>query len=288
MVNSRSELKVTDFGIACTLLESMRGVSVRTSSGTLNYMSPQQMLGEDPSPSDDVYALGATLYEMLSSKPPFYGGDVASQVREVIAPTITQRRTKLEIFGEPIPKYWEETIAACLAKDPEYRPRTAAGVARRLRLGGTIRLAHVEENHPPLLWQHLRPHFPAIAGGALALVVAIATLFHQRPRPVAPATSATTPPALGYATEVISKPTAVPVRAVISPPAKLSVAPEPSPVSVSNPSAPALSASAQNGTLQLTTTPARRELRHLFGGDRRKNRARRSAVAQRDCARKRW
>lgn len=41
MVNSRSELKVTDFGIACSLRDSMNRVSVRTSSGTLNYMSPQ-------------------------------------------------------------------------------------------------------------------------------------------------------------------------------------------------------------------------------------------------------
>ena len=122
MANSRSELKVTDFGIACTLRESMHRVSVSTSSGTLNYMSPQQMLGEDPSPSDDVYSLGATLYEMLSSKPPFYGGDVASQVRDIIAPTVTQRRTKLEIFGEPIPKHWEETIAAVPCQ--ESRPPT--------------------------------------------------------------------------------------------------------------------------------------------------------------------
>ncbi|MDQ6940582.1 MAG: serine/threonine protein kinase, partial [Verrucomicrobiota bacterium] len=52
MVNSRMELKVTDFGIACTIRESMSFVSVNTSSGTLNYMSPQQMMGEDPSPSD--------------------------------------------------------------------------------------------------------------------------------------------------------------------------------------------------------------------------------------------
>ena len=59
-------------------------------------MSPQQLLGEDPSASDDIYAVGATLYEMLSSKPPFYGGDVASQVREVVPPTIAQRRAKLE------------------------------------------------------------------------------------------------------------------------------------------------------------------------------------------------
>src|SRR5438105_125248 len=150
MVNSRSELKITDFGIACSLRDSMSRVSVRTSSGTMNYMSPQQMLGENPSPSDDIYALGASLYEMLSSKPPFHSGDVASQVREVIAPTITQRRVTLGIAGAPIPKHWEETIAACLAKQCERRPRSAAEVARRLRLGGTIRLTTVREIAKPV------------------------------------------------------------------------------------------------------------------------------------------
>src|SRR5437763_16551134 len=144
MVNSKGELKITDFGIACTLRDSMTYVSVRTSSGTLNYMSPQQLLGEDPAPSDDIYSLGATLYEMLSSKPPFFGGDVASQVREVVAPTIAQRRGKLGISGAPIPKYWEETIAGCLAKTADQRPRTPNEIARRLRLSGPVRL-HADE-----------------------------------------------------------------------------------------------------------------------------------------------
>ena len=92
-------------------------------------MSPQQLLGEEPAPSDDIYALGVTLYEMLSSKPPFYNGDIELQVREVVAPPIAQRRVTLGIAGEPIPKRWEETIAACLAKTPEQRPRSAAEVA---------------------------------------------------------------------------------------------------------------------------------------------------------------
>lgn len=188
MVNSRAELKITDFGIACTLRESMSCVSVRSSSGTLNYMSPQQMLGEDPSASDDIYAVGATLYEMLSSKPPFHGGDVASQVKEVIAPTVTQRRAKFGISGAPIPKYWEETIARCLAKQPEQRPQTAADVARRLRLGGTIRLADVEPDKKLQFTEavgRLRarvnvvdPRIAALAGGGMALIAAIIFAFH--------------------------------------------------------------------------------------------------------------
>ena len=200
MVNSRSELKITDFGIACTLRDSMSYVSVRTSSGTLNYMSPQQLLGEDPSHSDDIYAVGATLYEMLSSKPPFYGGDVASQVREVIAPTISQRRAKLGIKGAPIPKQWEETIAACLAKEPEKRPRTAADIARRFRLGGTVRLGEAEPRtifNFAELFARLREkvsaidtRFAALGGGAMALIAALIIVFHH-PKPAAPDSAAT-------------------------------------------------------------------------------------------------
>jgi serine/threonine protein kinase len=239
MVNSRAELKVTDFGIACSLRDSMSRVSVRTSSGTMNYMSPQQMLGEDPSPSDDIYALGATLYEMLSSKPPFYSGDVASQAREVVAPTIAQRRVTLGIAGEPIPKHWEETIAACLAKNRHHRPRSAAEVARRLRLGGTLRLSTPKETAKPIYERYLRPG--ALAGGAVALLAA-AVVFSRSNAPVPPA---------AVLSELKKK--TVPGYAIEAP-AKIVPAPkieEPPPVPVSNPIA-----GPQNATLQLATTPA--------------------------------
>ncbi|MDQ2868595.1 MAG: protein kinase [Verrucomicrobiota bacterium] len=203
MINSRSELKVTDFGIACTLRDSMSYVSVRTSSGTLNYMSPQQMLGEDPSSSDDIYALGATLYELLASKPPFYGGDVSSQVREVIAPTITDRRRKLENAGQPIPKHWEETIAACLAKTPEQRPRSAAEVARRLRLGGTIRLTPADTKTKSR-WP-LHPRL-AVELAILAIIAVAAVFFYPRGQNPVATGDETTAVAHGYGTEVLTRP----------------------------------------------------------------------------------
>ena len=239
MVNSRSELKITDFGIACSLRDSMSRVSVRTSSGTMNYMSPQQMLGEDPSPSDDIYALGATLYEMLSSKPPFYSGDVASQVREVIAPTITQRRVTLGIAGDPIPKHWDETIAACLAKQRERRPRSAADVARRLRLGGTIRLSTARETAKPFYQRYLK--LGALVGGAVALLVAAVLLYRSH----SPAPRTTVPSELkkeaatGYAFETQVK--TAPVAKIEEPTRESASAPIVGP---------------QNATLQLATTPA--------------------------------
>jgi hypothetical protein len=250
MVNSRMELKITDFGIACSLRESMSSISVSTSSGTLNYMSPQQMLGEDPSASDDIYAVGATLYEMLSSKPPFYGGDVASQVREVIAPTIAQRREKLGITGEPIPKYWEETIAGCLAKNPERRPQSPADIARRLRLNGTIRLSDAHQKRRQTI--RIDARIAAMAGGVLALIAAATLIFHHA-KPEATVSKIVKEPAapVGYAIEiptVIAKPAKPAIHRAENVARAIPVAPEPT-------STPAVMTEAGNATLQLTTTP---------------------------------
>ena len=92
----------------------------------------------------------------------------------MIAPTITQRRVTLGIAGAPIPKHWEETIAACLAKQRERRPRSAAEVARRLRLGGTIRLTTAREIAKPVFQHYIK--LGALAGGAIALLGAAVIL----------------------------------------------------------------------------------------------------------------
>ncbi|MBA2241483.1 MAG: serine/threonine protein kinase [Chthoniobacterales bacterium] len=168
MVNGQMELKITDFGIACRVRDPMSGGGLRSSSGCLDYMSPQRLLGEDPAASDDIYALGATLYELLSSKPPFNSGDVVSQVREVKPPSIAERREKLGITGEAVPRHWEEAIAACLSRKPEQRPRTATELSRRLGLGKTARLVHSQ----PKGWRKISPGVAAAVGGIAALTAA--------------------------------------------------------------------------------------------------------------------
>jgi serine/threonine protein kinase len=135
MVNGRGELKVTDFGIARSLTDSVSQLTVnRHLSGTLVYMSPQQLDGDRSTHWDDIYSLGATLYELLSGKPPFYSGNIDRQIREKAPLFLAERREELGITGEPLPPEWEETIAACLHKDPACRPQSAGEVAYRLGL----------------------------------------------------------------------------------------------------------------------------------------------------------
>ncbi len=136
MVNSEDRVKVADFGIACSLRNSVtRVMSVpqKSGSGTLNYMSPQQLLGAPASVSDDIYSLGATIYELMTGTPPFYSGDVAMQIREITPPSMSQRRTDNRIPGDVIPDQWEEVIAASLSKEPSLRPATIAEFRKGLQ-----------------------------------------------------------------------------------------------------------------------------------------------------------
>jgi tetratricopeptide (TPR) repeat protein len=135
MVNQRGDLKVADFGIARSLSDSVSKLTMQQGkSGTLVYMSPQQLEGERGTHLDDVYSLGASLYELLTSKPPFYSGNIDRQIREKIPPSMTQRREELDIEGEPIDAAWEEVVRACLAKNPERRPQTVSDIAKRLEV----------------------------------------------------------------------------------------------------------------------------------------------------------
>jgi serine/threonine protein kinase len=135
MVNQRGDLKVADFGIARSLSDSVSKLTMEHGkSGTLVYMSPQQLEGERGTHLDDVYSLGASIYELLTSKPPFYSGNVDRQIREKIPPTMTQRRRELEIEGDAIDGVWEEVVAKCLAKNPDRRPQSVAEIAKRLEV----------------------------------------------------------------------------------------------------------------------------------------------------------
>jgi serine/threonine protein kinase/Tfp pilus assembly protein PilF len=135
MVNQRGDLKISDFGIARSLGDSVTRLTTEQGrSGTLVYMSPQQLNGERCTHLDDIYSLGATVYELATSKPPFYSGNIDRQICERVAPSMTERRKELDIEPALVPKIWEDAIAACLAKDPSRRPQSAAEVAQRLHL----------------------------------------------------------------------------------------------------------------------------------------------------------
>ncbi len=168
MVNKRGNLKVSDFGIARSLGDSLSKITMEQGrSGTLVYMSPQQLGGERGTHLDDIYSLGATLYDLLTSKPPFYVGNIDRQIREKIPPSMTERRKEFEIEAEPIPAVWEQWVAACLAKDPTRRPQSVTEIARQLQMPSP-------EGRPPVVRsfsQRSKKRVLVLAQASLCLLV---------------------------------------------------------------------------------------------------------------------
>jgi serine/threonine protein kinase len=123
MVNRGDAVKLADFGIASCVRDSVSRISLQANSaGTLVYVSPQQLMGELPKPADDIYSLGAMLYELLTGKPPFYAGDISKQIETRIPPFINERRKEFGLDAGPVPDEWQQLIHACLEKDHRDRP----------------------------------------------------------------------------------------------------------------------------------------------------------------------
>jgi len=127
LLNRREQLKVTDFGIDHAVRTTARVFDAN--HGKIAYLSPQQLRGSEPSVLDDIYALGATLYDLITGTVPFPEGDLERQILEAVPPGLTER-LKQRGVDAPVPIAWEETIAACLAKDPGMRPQSASEVLR--------------------------------------------------------------------------------------------------------------------------------------------------------------
>jgi serine/threonine protein kinase len=150
MVDCRGQIKITDFGLAGTLKKttSRDFVDLRV-VGTEVYMSPEQWSGHPPAVADDIYSIGATLYELLTGKPPFYQGDIQQQVYEAVPPKMNARLAELGVRDVEIPARYEETVAACLEKHPADRPASVKEIAERLGLIEVEKKSAPEPKPPP-------------------------------------------------------------------------------------------------------------------------------------------
>lgn len=140
----KGQLKLADFGIAAILSDSMTRNSQefkkdsKFTSGTLPYMSPQQLDGLTPRKTDDIYSLGATICELLTGKPPFFRGGVEAVKHQIFNVQPTSLQERLSELGKKnkIPDYVNKLVQDCLAKDAAQRPQSAREVAERLKNAG--------------------------------------------------------------------------------------------------------------------------------------------------------
>src|SRR5262249_6455363 len=95
--------------------------------GTLRYMAPERFQGQSD-PRNDVYGLGATLYELLALRPPFDDPDWLHLIDKIAH----DPPTPLRQLARGIPRDLEAIVLKCLAKDPAERYPTARALAADL------------------------------------------------------------------------------------------------------------------------------------------------------------
>ena len=120
--------KLGDFGLALAL-DRTRLTAEGMIVGTVAYMPPEQALGRPRDARSDLYALGATLYEMVTGRPPFTGEDVVAVLSQHIHTPVVAPGW----LNPAIPQALERLILDLLAKDPDARPTGAAAVRGRLQ-----------------------------------------------------------------------------------------------------------------------------------------------------------
>lgn len=88
LLDHARNVHLADFGIARLANEAPTRLTGETTCGTLMYVSPEQLMGEQLDPRSDLYSLAATTYELLSGRPPFNHGSIVTQIQLKPAPPI--------------------------------------------------------------------------------------------------------------------------------------------------------------------------------------------------------
>ncbi len=120
--DSAGHYYLSDFGVAGMVADDAQSIRLR-GGGSLPSMSPQQLDGEPASVADDIYALGALLYELLSGAPLFHPDPTPQRIREEQPPALTVDQSGAEIPGALV-----ALVRAMLDKNPARRPAGIAAV----------------------------------------------------------------------------------------------------------------------------------------------------------------
>jgi serine/threonine protein kinase len=171
LLDAAGELWVTDFGLARFPADAALTLSGDL-VGTLRYMSPEQALARRGLVDQraDIYALGATLYELVTLAPVFDGQDRQELLRQItFEEPVPPRR-----LNRAVPVDLETIVLKALAKEPADRYATAQELAEDLRRFQERRPILAR---PPTRWQRAvkwaRRHQGLVVSGVAGLVLAV-------------------------------------------------------------------------------------------------------------------
>jgi eukaryotic-like serine/threonine-protein kinase len=130
LVEDEDHVWVTDFGIARSMQAGSTLTAAGSVMGTPAYMPPEQARGERCDERSDVYSLGATLYELLSGRPPF---DPHADLVVLMARVVSGDPPALRRLNPKVPPDLETIVGKAMAKHPGQRYQSARDLEEDLR-----------------------------------------------------------------------------------------------------------------------------------------------------------
>ncbi len=168
MLEKSGRVVVTDFGIARTRVEDASpGKTVGVAMGTPAYMAPEQVeAAENVDGRADIYALGVTLFQMLTDELPWQGDSpFALAAARLTAPPPDPRTQRPDL-----PEAVAGLVLRCMARSPDDRPASARDLARTLaELISTW--SDATEEPPISVWRPALPADPTPAGDKAVAVL---------------------------------------------------------------------------------------------------------------------
>jgi len=179
-VTRDGRVKILDFGVAKLrssnpddpLISDEKTMTQDTSPGTVigtvGYMSPEQVRGQNVDPRSDIFSLGTLMYEMVAGEHPFRGDSPADTMSAILR----EDPRELTSINPNAPPGLDRVIRHCMEKSPEQRFQSARDLAFQLDVlsSGSGTMPTVETDRP------LVPARRALTIGALLLLVALAAL----------------------------------------------------------------------------------------------------------------
>src|SRR5207249_8020925 len=112
-IDRAGQAYLMDFGLARSV-EATQYTMTGTLLGTVEYMSPEQAMGEVADFRSDIFTIGIILYELFTGERPFKGETPMSRLSERVHKTAPDPRA---IYAD-VPSYLAQIIARCLERDP--------------------------------------------------------------------------------------------------------------------------------------------------------------------------
>jgi serine/threonine-protein kinase len=177
LLDPRGNVWVADFGLA-KATDSVDVTEAGDLLGTVRYMAPERFAGKCDARSD-VYALGLTLYELLTLHPAFEAADRQALIRQVMNEEPEPLRRSVPHLSRDL----ETIVAKAIARDPAERYPTAAALAddlQRFLDDKPVRARRVGAAEQAWRWARRNPVVASLAAGLLlALGVGLAGVTWQ-------------------------------------------------------------------------------------------------------------